>query len=137
MNERPDEHPLLSAEDDEFVGRLVEHYAPPPLSAARSAALDRELRDRIAAPRALGFARPAFASAVAGLAIGLALALGAFESTLPEVARPGAAVPEAPSVAAWERDLFDLESFDDVDADGDLEGLPDDYAAIAGIFLDG
>ncbi len=137
MNERPEEHPSLSAEDEEFLGRLVEHYAPPPLSPARRVALDAELRGRIATPREFVFARPAFASALVGLAIGLALAFGAFESTAPESARSGVAAVNQPSAAAWERDLFDPESFDDVDADGDLEGLPDDYAAIAGIFLDG
>jgi len=137
MNERPDEHPLLSSEDEEFLGRLVEHYAPPSLSEARSAALDAELRRRIVAPRGLAFARPAFAiPALMGLAIGLALALGVLDSP-PEATRAGVVVADGPSAADWERDLFDPDSFDDADAGGDLEGLPDDYAAIAGIFLDG
>jgi hypothetical protein len=137
MNERPEEHPSLSAEDEEFLGRLVEHYSPPPLSAARRAALDAELRGRIATPREFVFARPAFASALVGLAIGLVVALGVFESPAPESARSGVAAVNESSAAAWERGLFDPESFADVDADDDLEELPDDYAAIAGIFLDG
>jgi hypothetical protein len=137
MTERPDEHPSLSAEDEAFVGRLVEQYAPPPLSAARRAALDTELRSRTGAPRGFGFSRPAFASVVVGLAVGLALALGVFESKLPEAARPGVVIADSPSAETWERDLFDPESFDDDDTGSDLAELPDDYAAIAGIFLDG
>jgi hypothetical protein len=139
MNEKPDEVSFLPSEDDRFVGRLAEHYAPPALSAQRRAVLDAELRDRIATPRGLGFARPAFATAAVGLAIGLALVLGAFDSTLPVREQPGVVVVEAPSAATaqWESGLFGSDSFDDVDAGNDLEGLPDDYAAIAGIFLDG
>ncbi len=141
MNEKPEERPSLSAEDSQFLGRLAEHYVPPPLSAARSAELDAELRGRILTPRGLGFARPVFASAALGLAIGMALALGAFESIAPETtpatAQPGVVVADSPSAADWERGLFDPELLDDVDVGDDLGGLPDDYAAIAGIFLDG
>jgi len=137
MNEKSDEGSLLSSEDDRFVGRLAEHYAPPPLGAQRRSALDAELCERIATPRGLGFVRPAFATAGVGVAIGLALLLGAFDSTLPERERPGIVIVDAQSAAEWENSLFDTGSFDDVDAGSDLDGLPDDYAAIAGIFLDG
>ena len=137
MNEKRDERPSLSAEDSDFVGHLAEHYAPPPLDALRSAALDAELRDRIAAPRGFGSARPALAFAAVGVAIVLALALGAFESATPERDGPARVVASGPSAADWEQGLFDPESFDDVEAGDDLAELPDDYAAIAGIFLDG
>jgi hypothetical protein len=137
MDEKRDEYSLLSDEDAKFIERLAENYSPPPLTAVRSAALDTALRERVATPRGIGFAWPAFASAVVGLAIGLALTQGAFESTRPEGARPGVVAMDPQAVAAWEQDLFDPESFEEVDADGDLAGLPDDYAAIAGIFLDG
>ncbi|MBW2398048.1 MAG: hypothetical protein JRG80_02115 [Deltaproteobacteria bacterium] len=137
MSEKLEEQPSLSAEDAEFIGRLAEHYVPPPLSAARSTELDAELHGRIVTPRGLAFERPAFATAAVLLAIGLALALGAFESTAPEGARPDVVFVGSPSAADWERGLFDPDALDDFDAGDDLGGLPDDYAAIAGIFLDG
>jgi len=137
MAERRDEDSSLSPEDHAFVGRLVENFAPPALSASRRASLDAELRDRVARPRGLGFARPAFASAVAGLAIGLALAWGGSESLPPEAARPGESAPDAASLAAWEWGLFDPESYGEAETGSDLDELPDDFAAIAGIFLDG
>lgn len=138
MKERPDERPLLSAGEEEFIGRIAEGFAPPKLSAARRAALDSELRDRIGEPHGPGFARPAlaFASVVAGIGVVMALLWGEFEP-VGEGPRAGLIAAESPSAAAWERDLFDPESFGDGDAGSDLEGLPDDYAAIAGMLLDG
>jgi hypothetical protein len=137
MKEKTDEQPLLSTEDEAFVGRVAEQYAPPSLSAARRAALDTELRGRVASPNRIGFERPAFASVLVALALGGVLALGVFESKPPEDSRPAVRLADSPSVEAWERGLFDPEFFDDVDAGSDLDELPDDYAAIAGIFLDG
>jgi hypothetical protein len=137
MNEKTDERPLLSTEDEAFVGRLAEQYAPPPLSAARRAALDTELRGRVGSPNRLGFERPAFVSVLVALALGGVLAVGVFESKPPEDSHPTVLLVDSPSVEAWERGLLDPEFFDDVGAGSDLDELPDDYAAIAGIFLDG
>jgi hypothetical protein len=137
MNEKTDERPLLSTEDEAFVGRLAEQYAPPQLSAARRAALDTELRGRVVSANGLGFVRPAFASVLVALALGLVLAVGVFESKPPEGSRPTVLLVDSPSAEVWERSLFDPEFYDDVDAGSDLDELPDDYAAIAGIFLDG
>ena len=136
MSEQPEDRPSLSADEAAFVDRVAEQYAPPALSAQRRAALDAELSERIAAPRWLRLTGPAFAFAAVGLTIGLVMAFVSLDTDRPP---PDPVVAER-GAADWERGLLDPAAFeviDELDANDDLEELPDDYAAIAGVFLDG
>jgi hypothetical protein len=121
------------AEDARFVARVRDAYAPPPLDAARRAAFDARLRERLERRRGRGAWVPALsAAALAGLA---ALWLWGGTSPAPERDAPRiAAVPGAGS--AWEQALFygDLTRVQAGDASDEL---PPEYAAIEALFLDG
>lgn len=51
MADSDQDQPVLSAEERDFVGRLNAGFEPPPLTAARRAALDERVRARISEPR--------------------------------------------------------------------------------------
>ena len=121
-----DERPRIDHEDRVFADRLAAHYAPPPWTSAERVGFDEALRARIERPQRRGFAVPALATvAVAALVwVSFSIRPAGDESN-----------PVAPSV--WESELFlssDVSPLDDRDDD---EGLPDDYVAIASLFLDG
>ena len=121
-----DERPRIDQEDKGFADRLAAHYAPPPWTSAKRVGFDEALRARIERPQRRGFAVPALATvAVAALVwVSFSIRPAGDESN-----------PVAPSV--WESELFlssDVSPLDDRD---DSEGLPDDYLAIASLFLDG
>jgi hypothetical protein len=121
-----DERPRIDQEDAGFADRLAAHYAPPPWTSAKRAGFDEALRARTERPQRRAFTIPVLATvAVAGL-LWISFSLG------PVGNDPG---PVATSV--WENELFlssDVSPLDDRD---DSEGLPDDYMAIASLFLDG
>jgi hypothetical protein len=127
----------LSAEDAAFIERVAKGYAPPPLDPVRRAALDAALDERIGARGDGLFLKPVLASALVGLAVGFVWLLGALEPAMTRSERMRTAVAEWSSADEWERELLDLQSFDDARRPDDIEELPDDYAVIAGIFLDG
>ena len=121
-----DERPRIDQEDKTFADRLAADYAPPPWTSAKRVGFDEALRARIERPQRRGFAVPALATvAVAALVwVSFSIRPAGDESN-----------PVAPSV--WESELFlssDVSPLDDRD---DSEGLPDDYLAIASLFLDG
>jgi len=120
-----DERAPLDRNERDFVERLADHYQPPPWTPAERAEFDAALRARIEGPRRR-WPLPALATlAAAGLAwIGFA------------ALRDGKG-PEPAAASVWESELF-LSS--DVSPRGDLdesEGLPEDYVAIASLFMDG
>jgi hypothetical protein len=121
-----DERPRIDQDDEDFADRLAAHYAPPPWTSAKRVGFDEALRARIERPQRRGFAVPALAAVAAA-----ALVWVSFSH------RP-AGDEAAPAVASvWESELFlssDVSPLDDRD---DSEGLPDDYLAIASLFLDG
>ena len=137
MKKQSEDSAPLSADEAAFVERLAEHYAPPPLDPIRRAALDAELEERLEAPRAGSFLQPVLASVVVGLALGFVWLLGALEPATSDRTKLRTAAAERSAADAWERELLDLQSFDDGEAAADFDALPDDYAAIAGLFLDG
>ena len=131
--------------DAEFVKRLADHYAPSPLSPGQRAAWDAALAARLEKRRrALVLPGLATAALAAALVFGLGGWFG-FETDDPSVRpAPGvsATAARAPVVASQESasDLLDdweyLLAFQP--ADDEEDGLlPDDYAAIASIFLEG
>ena len=121
-----DERPRIDQEDKAFADRLAAHYAPPPWTSAKRVGFDEALRARVERPQRRGFAVPALAAVAVAALVWVSFTL-----------RPAGDV-SAPEVASvWESELFlssDVSPLDDRD---DSEDLPDDYLAIASLFLDG
>jgi len=120
------ERSQLNPEERAFVHGLAAHYAPPPWTSAQRAEFDAALQARFEGPRRRGLLVPALAGAAVAALIWFSFS-------------PGRQVdPSRPVVAsAWESELFlssDLSPLDDRD---EGEALPDDYLAIASLFLDG
>lgn len=125
-----DEREELGAEDARFVERLRALYAPEPLDAARRAAFDARLRERIERSRWRGALLPALSAAALG-------ALLLWSAAPPAPQREAIPVATARSAgAAWEQVLFygDLTR---VQAGDESDELPPEYAAIEGVFFDG
>ena len=132
MTSHRDEQTPLEGAEKEFLGRLSEAYTPEPMSAGERAAFDQAIRARLERPRRRPLLVPAIgAAAAAGL-----LWLLVFQPIGPT---PQLAETESAAVAAasWEDELFlssDLGASEDRD---ESETLPDDYLAIASVFLGG
>ena len=130
--------------DAEFVKRLADHYAPPALSPGQRAAWDAALAARLETRRR-AMLLPGLATAA--LATTLVFGLGGwfgFETDDPSV-RPASVVSAAatrPLVVSAEESVSDLPDWEYLlafqPADDEEDGqLPDDYMAIARIFLEG
>ena len=123
----------IADEDAKFVAQLTTNFAPAPLSDVRRREFHRTLTTRIAAPRR------AWRSTSMLLATAAAVALFAVPALFidnGESDSPGGGA-EAFAAAEWESRLFDSSEFLEADAFEDSDDLPDDYAAIAGLLLDG
>jgi type II secretory pathway component PulM len=131
-----DERPELTREDEEFVKRVAASYAPPPMAPAERAAFDEALLGRIRQ------GHPARRRLVlAGLPAAAAAALAAvwllFLSPGTERLAPSEETVPALSARAWEEELFleggsfEAEQLDESDL------LPEEYIAIASVFMDG
>ena len=123
---RDNERPLLDQEDRDFVDHLAAHYAPPPSTSAKRVAFYEALRARIERPRRRGVLAPALATAAVAALVWVTFSLprGADESN-------------SVATSVWAEELFlssDVSPLDDRD---DSEVLPDDYLAIASLFLGG
>ena len=138
MTAKHDERTPLRAEDEEFAERLAASFSPPPLSPAQRAAFDETLAAQLERRRSR-LVLPALAGAAVAVAAVLAwlAAPGAFDPAATERGRADDVVAEASAGARWELELLDLNSLADADDAEDAERLPDDYVAIADIFLDG
>jgi hypothetical protein len=121
-----DERPRIDPKEKRFADQLAAHYAPPPWTSAERASFDATLRARIERPQRRGLLVPALATAAAAALVWVSISLGpAHDESNPVVA------------SAWESELFlssDVSPLDDRD---DSEALPDDYLAIASLFMDG
>lgn len=114
-----------------FAARVAELWQPRSLTPAGRAAFDAGLEAKLAAQRRRRAALPALAGAAAVAAAAWAL--------LPSgPAGPPVASVTAGSAASWEYELI-YDSADPVGSGepGGSEMLPDDYRAIASVFLDG
>jgi len=134
MTANRDDRAPLHTEDEEFIERLAEGFAPAPLSAARRAAFDHALAARIASPQRKRLLVPALAAVAAAAALAWFVAPGTLD---PATNSEEGVLAEAAAAARWERELFDPSSLFESEEADDAEGLPDDYAAIAVAFLDG
>ncbi len=123
---RDDDRVRIERDEAEFAKRLAAHYRPQPWTPAERAQFDAELRARIERPPRRGFPLPALAALAVALLAWIGFGL------LPD--RNGSS-PDVASV--WESELFlssDVSPLDDRD---EGEGLPEDYLAIASLFMDG
>ena len=121
-----DERPRIDQEDKAFADRLAAHYEPPPWTATQRAGFDEALRARVERPRHRGLLVPALATVAAAALVWVSFSL-----------RPAGDESNPVLAGAWESELFlssDVSPLDDRD---DSETLPDDYLAIASLFLDG
>jgi hypothetical protein len=119
-----DEHDELTPHQRRFLARVVDAYQAPRRSPERSAAFQREVEARIARARVPRWV-PALAGAVATAAIAwLAVGIGL---------ERGASVPREGEerVATAEEAILALST----DEESSDEALPDDYVAIANVFL--
>ena len=131
--------------DAEFVKRLADHYAPSPLSPSRRAAWDTALAARLE-KRRRAMVLPGLATAA--LATALVFGLGGWfglerddpsVGSAPVVSATAAralVVPAQDSASDLPDDWEYLLAFQPADDEEDGQ-LPDDYAAIASIFLEG
>ena len=120
----------LDREDARFVERLRSVYAPEPLDAARRAAFDAGLRERLERRRWRGrMFVPAFGTA----ALAALLVWNALPTAQPDAGSAVARV--SPAGSRWEQSLFygDLTR---VQSRGQSEELPPEYEAIEIAFFD-
>ena len=115
-------------EERALVERIAAEFAPPAMSEAGAAAFDARLRERLEER-----SRPdrVWLPALVGAAAVLAVWLGAGLWSPTDPPRSAAA-----RAGVWEAELL-LGSDVALDADAREAHLPDDYDAIAAVFLDG
>ncbi len=121
-----DERPRIDQREEGFADRLAAHYAPPPWTSAKRADFDAALWARVERPQRRGLLVPALATVVAAALVWVGFSL-----------RPAGDESNPAAASVWENELFlssDVSPLDDRD---DSEALPDDYLAIASLFLDG
>jgi hypothetical protein len=120
------EQSQLNPQEERFVDGLAAHYAPPPMTSAQRARFDETLQARLERPHRRGFLVPALAGAAVAALIWLSFS-------------PGGQIDSATPVAAsaWESELFLSSDLTPLDDREESEALPDDYLAIASLFLDG
>lgn len=131
MTSPRDERPVLDGAEKEFVERLDREYAPPPMSAAERAAFDEAVRARLERPERPHLLVPAIAAAAAAAALCFVL----LDSTGP-IRLQGEEENGAVVANSWEDELFLSSDLSAEDRD-ESETLPQDYLAIAGVFLGG
>jgi hypothetical protein len=127
-----DERPPLDGAEEEFVDRLAEVYAPAPMTAAERAAFDGAIRARLERP----VRRPVLIP-VLGAAAAAALVWFVLTQPIGPIGSPGEEKSGAAVAGSWEDELFlssDLSASEDRD---ESESLPEDYLAIASVFVDG
>ena len=161
MKSDRDDEIRLSPDDARFVEKLAETYAPERLTAEERIAFNAALEARLQERRRSARLVPALAGAVAAAAAAWLLLPGATPPpseprATAVVAGADASVPlEAGAMAAgateagaalelgafdavdWELELLDSDTLLDDDEGSAEDLLPDDYLAIASVFLDG
>ena len=132
MTSPGDERPPRGGSEEEFVDRLAAAYAPAPMTAGERAAFDASIRARLERPAR----RPMLVPAI-GAAAAAALVWFVFSQAIGPIPLPGEEESAAVVASSWEDELFlsnDLSASEDRE---ESETLPDDYLAIASVFLGG
>jgi hypothetical protein len=115
--------------DEEFGKRLARGFAPEPLTPSQRVAFDEALRARLEKKRRPRILVPALAAAAL---VALLIYARGFET-----APTNGGTQTAAASAEWEYELlYPSELTGDTESD-DSELLPDDYLAIASVFLSG
>jgi hypothetical protein len=122
----PEEQALLDARETDVVDRLATQYTPPPLTPAERVRFDASLHTRLERHERFGLMRPLFAATAAAALAWVVFSLLPSESEIP-LTRHG----------DWESDLFLSSDISPLEDREESEALPDDYLAIASLFLDG
>ena len=132
MTSHRDEQTPLEGAEKEFLGRLSEAYTPEPMSAGERAAFDQAIRARLERPRRRPLLIPAIgAAAAAGL---LWLVVSQSIGPMPQLAEEESA---AVTASSWEDEIFLSSDLGASEDRAEIGALPDDYLAIAGVFLGG
>ena len=132
MTSTGDERPPRGGSEEEFVDRLAAAYAPAPMTAGERAAFDAAIRARLERPTRWPMLVPALGAAAAA-----ALVWFVFFQTSGPLSPSGQEESAAVVASSWEDELFlssDLSASEDRE---ESETLPDDYLAIASVFLGG
>ena len=142
MTPTHNDRPELGREAQEFVKRVAANFGPAPMGPARRVAFDEALRARLRSwlerPRRRRILVPAFATAAVVAAVALLLFSDGFELVPPEGGvQPSSVVADAGEVAQWEYELVYLGELAGLEDRDDSELFPDDYLAIASVFLSG
>jgi hypothetical protein len=129
--------PELTRADQRFVARVADAWRAAPLSAERRVAFQARLDARIASRRAALPLRALAGAVAAAAAVWLVVAgLGSGERDgelrIARADDPRPVATESARAATAEEAILELSAEDD----GEDESLPDDYAAIASLFLD-
>lgn len=128
MMRPPDDRPPLDREEAQFIERLVSHYTPPPISPAKRVALDAALWTRLQRRSRKTLWVPALATiAVAVLIVWFAM----------QGSEPGGGSVATHRTVPWQYELIFPPEATGIAVQDDSSMLPDDYLAIARVFLDG
>ncbi|MEM7413640.1 MAG: hypothetical protein AAF430_25635 [Myxococcota bacterium] len=146
MTTRNADRPELSPRDAAFVREIESLTRAPEMTAAQRVAFSEDVDRRVAARRSAGWL-PALAGMVAvGAAVALALFAGpdarppSDDIESPRVAETTPAprvIETAPATTTPVEALLSLAEAEESDLPSDDDTLPDDYAAIASLILDG
>jgi hypothetical protein len=136
---RDPERPVLEGDDARLVARLRDAWAPEPLTPARRAAFDAGLEERLdRARRGRRLLWPALGASLTAASLTALLLLRQETVVVPpapvEVASSGAA--STAQRAEWAAALLYTSDDEEDERVADDDGLPAEYAAIAGVFLD-
>jgi hypothetical protein len=136
MMRLPDDRPPLDREEARFIEYLASHYTPPPMSAAKRVALDAALWARLRGRSRRIRWVPALATvAVVGIVVWFVM-IGRV-TQLPKGGRePGDGRIAVPRIVPWEYEFIFPPQPSAGDAQDENPVLPDDYVAIAQVFLD-
>jgi hypothetical protein len=141
MTSPQDKHPHLDGEATSFIARLARHYTPAPLTPSQGAAFEEVIWERLQKRSQRLRLVPAVVSVAAVALIAWLTLGGPLSSRLPQSPMSGTVVAQAPPGLAWDEVAFlAIDATDSSDTDSndtdDNDILPDDYMAIAQVFLD-
>lgn len=134
---REDDEPRIESRDARFAAKLAQAYAPESRTAEQRAAFARELSARLERPRRRGGLLPALAGAGAAAAVAWMMLSPPVEPVSP-IGRPLVADAAARDDLEWQLFYPDqlLQDHKDGTSGSRDGGLPDEYMAIASVFLD-
>ena len=132
----PDDRPPLDREEVQFIERLAAHYTPPPMSPAKRVTLDAALWTRLQRRSRRPFWVPAGAT-IAVAAVVAWFAMTGWLSIIPTKGNaPGGGSVVTHRLVPWEYELIFPSEPTGIATLDDSPMLPDDYMAIAQVFLD-